>query len=449
MGWDSNMTDTDLDNLLSLLVAERQSLFELFRLMPNTQGWSLLFLVLWVKLAPECDSDNQRAMSPLKRLYQLNDLLGRYCLAATNDKTLNIVYTISRWMSYRLLPLMGKPGFFPTPTDQAELPSMKKVAIRRLKSPPTPWRIMNTFEGDPTSADLLSILLEFITSYQTFSFRPLDDTDLLLSDAVFARLWVEAQSDRALAGLVGRQNADKLAYAAFRNASFTILGIQDNEKNPTGLRRASAIYSAGLQRAGLVDLIGRILLMPILPRAFGTTLIATQDNETTLRYLDPSWFHMVGYIDRVPGLLQDYYEQAVKCFDQDYATWLKVLRFLQVQDRSTPYCKRYFEQCQDTWEKLGKHARFLTKTTRRCAHTGCINSIFLHTVPLLCCSECLGIYYCSKRCQTQAWEIQDPGSHRLGCGGVSEIWEILSHEHRVIALQSLEGWHMGMINGNF
>ncbi|KAG8788451.1 hypothetical protein FRC12_014550 [Ceratobasidium sp. 428] len=45
---------------------------------------------------------------------------------------------------------------------------------------------------------------------------------------------------------------------------------------------------------------------------------------------------MIGYIDGVPGLLGECYQESTECFNDDYATWLKVIQFLRVQDRSTP-----------------------------------------------------------------------------------------------------------------
>ncbi|KAG8788456.1 hypothetical protein FRC12_014555 [Ceratobasidium sp. 428] len=224
MDWHSNMTDEELDNLLSLLVTERRDFFGVCFLSPDTQGWALLVFVLWVRIAPGCGPGNRPPISSLKRLYQLNDLLGRYCLTATYDPTLTFAYNISRWMAYKLLPdrLIGNPGFKPNSEDMAELPHMKKIAMGRLGIPPTPWEMLNTDEADPTGVDLLTVILEFITGYQRHSTELLDDVYLQMTEAMLARLWEAVQSKRVFAGLLGRFDTYKLAYAVFRNAAFTI-----------------------------------------------------------------------------------------------------------------------------------------------------------------------------------------------------------------------------------
>ncbi|KAG8788458.1 hypothetical protein FRC12_014557 [Ceratobasidium sp. 428] len=234
MDWNGNMTNIELDDLFNLLVAERSSFFNLCHLLQDTRGWALLLFVLWIRVAPWCGPGNKIAMyvpmsircavstdsrisAPLRRLYQLNDILGRYCLAATHDPTLTIAYPLARWMSYKLLPLVGTPSFCPSPVDLAELPRMKRIVFTQLKA-------TEAFEGDPPSVDRLTVSLGFITGYQTYS-GLLDDLDLQLTDIAFARLWAAVQSDRTFAGdgMVGRYDICKLAYAVLRNVSFTML----------------------------------------------------------------------------------------------------------------------------------------------------------------------------------------------------------------------------------
>ncbi|KAG8714242.1 hypothetical protein FRC09_017833, partial [Ceratobasidium sp. 395] len=384
------MTDAELDDLLSLLVTERENFFSLCALLPDAPGWAPLLFVLWVRIAPECGPSNWPAISSLKRLYQLNDLLGRYCLAATRDSMLNsdITYTIARWMLYKLLPVAGTPGFYPSSTDIAKLPQMKEVAVSRLNFPPPPGPGMKYIIAmNPIDVDISTVLLEFITGYQLQTLKPylLEDVHVRMTQAAFARLWVEIQSDRIFAGLVGRYNVYKLAYAVFRNAALYVWGMKpewsrdryDSTIMIKRLQREAVTYSVVLQEAGLVDLIGRIILLLILPDAFSPN----KDHEASLQDIGEGWFHMSGYIEHVPGSLRAFFEEAItECFSEDYATWLKVLHFLQIQDRSTPNCKRYFIRCLAIWETLRQMVGFTTKTDQRCAYTGCINPVGLHRV---------------------------------------------------------------------
>ncbi|KAG8788452.1 hypothetical protein FRC12_014551 [Ceratobasidium sp. 428] len=226
MDWHGNMTDVELDDLFDLLVTERQNWFGLCFLLPDTPGWALLVLVLWVRIAPGCGTGSQPSISSLKRLYQLNDLLGRYCLAATHDPTLTMAYfNVSRWMAYKLLPEIARinPRLLPSSEDMAELPDMKKMAMRRFKAPPTPWRTTHEFVADPNGVEILAIILELITDYQRHSMELLGDICLQMTDAMFARLWVAVQSDEVLNDLSSRTDVYTFAYAVFRNSSITIL----------------------------------------------------------------------------------------------------------------------------------------------------------------------------------------------------------------------------------
>ncbi|KAG8722732.1 hypothetical protein FRC08_012611 [Ceratobasidium sp. 394] len=416
MSWRGNLRKYDRDKLLSLLYNDRLRFLRIIYWMPNTQGWMLLLLVLWIPLVPECELTKPKALDALKQLSQLNDLVGRYCLLATEDRTLCIAHAIWRWMYFILIPFTMRPEHYPTPADMDQIPIMRDLAIQRFKFP---LHEMDPFECDPTRAELLSVVLGHLNGYQMGSLNASDEDQIPLLEAIFARLWVEIESDRPFYGLEGRDNVHKLTEVVFRCAMGTISNLERmlihrKMKTVTELRRLSTIYATVFQQADLVDLVGRILLLPISPIVMDDDLVVVEDQESTLEHIGPAWCQIIG-CDFMLELLKTHYETVFECFNDDYATWLKVLRFVQIQDRSTSHCKRFFDQCQETWEKFGKALGFLTKDNQRCAYTGCTSPVSLHSAPISCCSGCLSTYYCSSSCQVEAWEIRDSGSHRLEC----------------------------------
>ncbi|KAG8778411.1 hypothetical protein FRC12_024992 [Ceratobasidium sp. 428] len=429
MDWNGNMTNIELDDLFSLLVAERSSFFNLCSVLRNTQGWTLLLLVLWIRVAPGCDLDNKTVAA------HPNDFI---------SSTTSLVDTVLRQLTtLRLLsPILSRDG--------CHTSCYLLTAFIRLKAPPTFWQVTDMLEGDPPGVDRLRVSLGFITGYQTHS-DFLDDLDIPLMDLALARPWAVVQSDRTFVGdgMVGRYDVCKLAHAVFRNVAFPILRM-----NPVALRglklpelvelRHMAIrYSTALQEAGLVDLMGRIILMPILRSEF------RQDIDASLLNLGLRWSHMAGYIDYVPGLLREYHKEAIDCFHDDYATWLKVLYFLRAQDRSTSPREQYFAQRLTRWLRFGQDLGFLTNIDQRCAYIGCIGSVPLHPESLLCCSRCLTTYYCSPQCQVRDWEIRNTNSHRMRCiwnwSEAQQLQQAASHKYLRPPIEDLEGWHVGMM----
>ncbi|KAG8702808.1 hypothetical protein FRC09_004522 [Ceratobasidium sp. 395] len=217
---------------------------------PDTQGWMLLLLALWISIVPECDLTKPKAFDSLKQLNQLNDILGRYCLVATSDRTLVIAHAIWRWMYFILLPLSMHPEHYPTPTDMDQIPLMRELVVQRFKS-----QLQEVDESececDPTDAGLLSVLLGHLNGYQLGSIHASDDDQLPLIEAMFSRLWTELESDRSLRGLKGRDDVHKLTEVVFRGAMGTVSNIErmlDYRKTKTvaELRRLSILYAAAL-----------------------------------------------------------------------------------------------------------------------------------------------------------------------------------------------------------
>ncbi|KAG8788459.1 hypothetical protein FRC12_014558 [Ceratobasidium sp. 428] len=425
MSWKGIISKSDRSALLSLLHGDRYRFLSLVHYIPDTQGWMLLLLALWISVVPECELTKPKAFDSLKQLNKLNDILGRYCLAATNDRTLVIAHAVWRWMYFILLPLSMHPEHYPaTPSDMDQIPTLRELVVERFKSPLREGD-ESECECDPTDAGVLSVLLGHLNGYQVGSIDASDDSQLPLIEAMFSRLWAELESDRPLCGLKGRDDVHKLTEVVFRGAMGTISNIERmlvhrKTKTVAELRRLSTLYAAALYQADLVDLVGCILLLPLSPMFVSGELTVIEDIESALKCIGPGWCQIIG-CDFMLELLKGHHKRVLECFDNDYTTWLKVLGFIQAQDRSTSHCKRFFDQCQETWEKFGKALGFLTRNNRRCAYTGCTDSISMHSEPLLCCSGCLNKYYCSNDCQSRAWEIRDSASHRLECSGISTV----------------------------
>ncbi|KAG9082957.1 hypothetical protein FRC06_004759 [Ceratobasidium sp. 370] len=164
-------------------------------------------------LATKTGMTDPRRRDSLKQLNQLRDLLGRYCLLATSDRTLCIAYAIWRWMYFILLPFTMRPEHYPTPTDMDEIPLIRDLVIQRFKFP---LQETDPFECDPTHAELLSVLLGHLDWYQTGSLDASDEDQIPLVEAMFARLWTEIESDRPFYGIEGRDNVHKLTEVVFR-----------------------------------------------------------------------------------------------------------------------------------------------------------------------------------------------------------------------------------------
>ncbi|KAG8735940.1 hypothetical protein FRC10_009970 [Ceratobasidium sp. 414] len=287
MSWRGNLRKYDRDNILSLLYNDRHRFLRIIYWMPHTQGWMLLLLVLWIPLVPECELTRPKALDALKQLNQVNDLVGRYCLLATHDRTLCIAHAIWRWMYFILIPFTMRPEHYPTPTDMDEIPLMRDLAIQRFKFP---LQEVESPDWDPTNAEILAVLLGHLNGYQMGSLDASDEDQIPLVETIFARLWAEIESDRPFYGLEGRDNVHKLTEVVFRCMMGTISNIERmlihrKMKTTAELRRLSTIYATILQQADLVDLVGRILLLPISPIAMDEDLVLIEDQESTCEYI--------------------------------------------------------------------------------------------------------------------------------------------------------------------
>ncbi|KAG8788750.1 hypothetical protein FRC12_014240 [Ceratobasidium sp. 428] len=371
-------TKHDTRFLLHYLWIQRDGVMELFRDV-YLPGFTLVIHVMWKHMACLLEQGTKIMQN------QLRELVIRYSFVSTSLEDPVLYRHFLDLRDYVHERTIAGPV---NRSDQIMVVSSCAFKL----NPPKGW--VGAVEQIPLdfATDLMDILARDITETQEF------DLFLPLLEAGFTRLWFDLSKvpeDETVKWI----GVIPLAYQLFQITQMVILFSRD----PAFRNRiATSSILSMLLRSDLIDLFGRLCLMPMLLEDIppGVKNGEEVDVENCVWTDLSAITELLKTMSRFPpGYPTDYIHSFFASYESD---WLKTYCFLRQLDGqlTAPHpLRRWRNVCVSMWTKLGKVWVF-PPPIKQCIYARCPGAGQLPEIMgTLACMRCHEGVYCSSRCQ--------------------------------------------------